>query len=55
MGGLSCLSALGSGGAGSDVAVEGSGCWLAGHEVAGGCSGWGRAWDTVLRLTGTLC
>jgi len=47
VGGLSCLSALGSGGAGSDVAVEGSGCWLAGHEVAGAAQGGAEP--------GTLC
>ena len=39
VGRLDCLSALGSSGAGSDMAVEGSGCWLAGHEVAGAARG----------------
>lgn len=43
---LGCFSALGSSGAGSYVAMEGPGCWLAGHEVMGGCLGW----DTVLKL-----
>lgn len=44
---LSCLSALGSTGAGSDMAVEGSGCWLAWHKLVG------AAWDGA--EPGTLC